>query len=267
MKTITKAIALAGLVTLSGVSTAAVVNVGGVNFDTDYVDAGDSDFGAEFKFTQWFGDTIQTYRNINNYDSAITTGTVFSSLDGSAGGSGYFLSAVGEVDRLNGGNMVGPTFMDAGLELTFALGGIELNKDQTFNFTNAWGGLFVNSTSPNYNTPSGSQAETTDAQSGDEWLIFSIDSLAFTSGDVQNGFVSASLNITGGLAQSYFDPQKVEYSASAFFNPNGTYSSNGNGQIQGNTEAPVVVSAPSTLAILGLGLVGFAARRRAQKAA
>jgi hypothetical protein len=265
MKTITKSIIMAGLVTLSSVSAATVVNVGGVNFDTDYVDAGDTDFGAEFKFTQWFGTEIQTYRNISNYDAAISTSTVFGSLDNTAGGSGYFLTAVGEVDRLNGRDMVGPLFMDAGLELTFAIGGIELNKDSTFNFSNGWGGLFVNSTTDNYLTPASSQAEVTDAQTGVEWLTFSIDDLGFTSGGVENGFVSASLTINGGIAQSFFDPQTIEYAASAFFNPDGKYSRNGNGQIFGNTEAPVVVSAPSTFALLGLGLIGFAARRVIKK--
>jgi len=267
MKTIGKALALAGLVSLSSVSVAGVVNVAHVNFDTDYVDAGDSDFGAEFKFTQWFGDTFQTYRNINNYDSAIATGTVFSSLDGTSGGTGFFLSAVGEVDRLNGGSLVAPLFMDDGFELTFALGGIELNKDSTFNFDGAWGGLFVNSTTPDYGTPASNQAEVTDAQSGIEWLRFSIDDLAFTTGGVENGFVAASLSITGGVAQPYFDPQTIQYGASAFFNPNGIYSRNGNGQIIGNTEELVTVSAPSTLALIGLGLLGFATRRQLKKSA
>ncbi len=148
------------------------------------------------------------------------------------------------------------TFAAPSRELTYAFGGIKLKADQTFDITDGWFKVYVNSTVPNYDHPTSSEAEVADAQSGLLWLGGTFDFLNIANGNVENGRVDAKLNITEGAAKFHFDPTLL-YSASAFFFPNAKYSSAGNGQITGNS-----VPEPATLALMGMGLLGLAAARR-----
>ena len=116
-----------------------------MTWDPDYVDAGDADFLTEFKFTQWFGTTAEAAGVAPDYVNAVAFNTVFASLNGSSAASGYYLKGAGEIDRVNG--MFSPDFC-TGCELTYAFGGIGLNKNGTFDITNAWARLFVNSLAP-----------------------------------------------------------------------------------------------------------------------
>ena len=77
-----KTLAAAAVLAMSSFATqASTITVGGVSWDTDYVDAGDSDFLGGFEFTQWFSDVNSTIGDLSNYSSAKSIGTVLGSLN------------------------------------------------------------------------------------------------------------------------------------------------------------------------------------------
>jgi len=262
MKLLKKAIIGSALALAFSAAQASPITVGGVTWDPDYSDSGETDFTTKFDFTQWFGTTSEAVGVAPTYSDAVAIGAVFSSVTGGAGATGYFLKGAGEVYRVNENNKNNGDVFCTGCELTYAFGGIGLNKNGTFDVANAWARLYVNSVTPNFTTPVSNQAEVNDAISGSNWLDLKFSSLGFESGTVLNGQVSAVLQVVGGTAAANFDPNTLSYTATAFFNPGAKYSSNGNGSMIGNT-----IPEPASLALFGLGLLGASfVRRRNNKA-
>ncbi|HTD03155.1 PEP-CTERM sorting domain-containing protein [Undibacterium sp.] len=240
----------------------ANVNVGGVVWDPNYVAGPDKDFISQFNFTQWFTNTATLPNNLN-YGAAVGINTVLASLGGS-GATGYFLQGAGLVYRVDDASnniaagFGGPNTFCPGCQLTYAFGGIGLNKDSTFNLSQAWVRIYVDTTTA-ATTPVTSQAVANTYDDGLVWLDLSIASLSFRSGStVQGGFVDANFNIIGGLAAGSFDPKSLTYAASAQFQGStDKYSTGGNGSILGKT-----IPEPGTLALLALGLIAAATLRR-----
>lgn len=249
---------LIGAAIAVGLATSAhatPITIGGVTWDPDYSDLTDHDFIAQFNFTQWYSTTIASFGAISqaNLLSAANIADVNAALGGS-GATGYYLQGAGEVTYING--VSAPAFC-TNCELTYAFGGIGLNKDSTFDLTSAWAGLWVSSLDPDFTFPVSNGGELADAQSGTLWLSLDILEMSFQSGTVGNGVVSAVLEAIDGAALGNFLPTTLTYTADANFVSNPRYSGGGNGSVAGNT-----IPEPGSLALAGLGFLGLGALRR-----
>ncbi len=254
-------------------ANAALINVGGVVWDPDWTDGAtppiEQDFIARQDFTQWYSATSDTVGSLGSYSSAVTIGTVLSGQDGTPGASSYFLSGAGEFYQINDPtrNVIqssttggGANSFCPGCELTYAFGGLGLNKNNTFDLTSAWARVYVDST-PNFQVPVTGTAPglAANALDGGLWLDLKFTDLQFTSlaSGIASGFVVATFEIVGGLAQNNFDPQLASYNASAYFGTNpvtinlgAKYSGGGNGSVLANT-----IPEPASLALVGIGLL------------
>lgn len=258
IKVLIAGVAVAGFM---GAAYASPITVGGITWDPDYSEPAGTgkDYEAKFDFTQWYSNTSTAGGSIaaGSFSNALNYGTIGTDLANGGSFGNYWLQGVGEVNYMNGSDLITAPFAAPGKELTYAFGGIKLNANSSFDVTNAWFKVYVNSTSPNYTSPTSNEGEVADAQSGLLWLGGTFASLTNSTGSVQNTFVSAELNITEGAAKFHFGPT-LDYSGSAFFAGNSAkYTTAGNGQLKGNT-----IPEPATLALMGMGLLGFAAARR-----
>jgi hypothetical protein len=250
-------LAIAAIVGMSSVvANAGEITVGGVSWDPDFDDGFSMDFGATTSFQQWFttSSTIGTEEIVlATADNAVNAGTAGSELVG-----------VGEFNLLNGLDNTG--FLCAGCELTFAFGGIVLGAGG-FDVTDSWIKIFSDS-SADFVTSVG---DFVDAQDGQLWLTGAFDSFNLISGTIQSGFAEGLISVDGGLAFANFDTDgqpiglggsDLKLSSSANFLSNPKFSNVASADLVGNT---VRVSAPATLAIFGLGLIGLGASARRRK--
>lgn len=279
MKYLKTLVGAAALAVASFNVSASPVSVGGVTWD-------DVNVGVlnNFTFTQWY--TQAAYGSGAEGQSLISSNSAVSFTT-----PGAALSGVGIFINFNDGKGLFPDFDYCSngprCSLTFAFGGLiataATGNPIPFDTTNAWLNIYFQSTADsNYNqthvgnlfnnsSAASSNATISYAQSGTLWASFKFDQSILKSdvfSSLQGGELEGLLSIdtTKGLSDvvSELDRQSgtsdLFIKASAAFNsPTSLYSSGGTGQTQ-------VVPEPTSIALLGLGLLGLFGGRRFKKA-
>ncbi len=243
-----KVIGAASLFLASAGVSASVINVGGVTWDPDAV----NDFS---------GVTAVTHQDFDQ-----TTGEI----------TGY-----GNITTLNGLAQAG---FCSGCELTFQFGGflptggsVLPSVGSTINYSGGWMNIFVDHTP---DAPLNDHSLLTQANTGSDgganalWLSLVGDESAGTSfvGTVIGDFDLMSglgfFNVAGGLAQENLDTNQVDHNGnnadlrftSSFAINVSSQSADGSGNFSGDS-----IPEPTSLALLGLGLLGFGVARRKAK--
>ncbi len=244
-------------------SNATVISVGGVTWDLDYSNLTASDLFASGKFVQWYGTQSGT--------PTLTAGNVQA-----PGAVGSFLQGVGVIDLFNGREAGGTPFVCATCQLTFTFGGLKFDGDLTdgslFDIAASQSSAFLNlyfRNTNNFSTGSvNSQTDVNKASNGTLFVGFGLNALKEQSGFTPtSGFIDSFWKATSGTAWKHFDSNgeafnsDIKFTASAQFKGQVPFAS-GTGEAVGNT-----VPEPSSLAVLGLGLIGLAGMARRKKSA
>lgn len=230
-KILSKTLGVAALLGCVAPAMAAVVNVGGVTWDTDHP----IDFTARSDTINQFITEVDGYQVLNGY---------------------------GKITNINN---QGESSFCPGCELTFEFGDFVFPADGGPGLT-GWVKVYVDN-APDY-TPypgDGSPADPSTANNGALWLsLEAANDLTVDFGE-DGATGRGLLNVVGGIASSYFDTNQMP--GGADFNFQNSFAAPdyifGSGNYRGDS---VAVPEPGTLALLSLGLVGFAAARRRSNA-
>lgn len=254
-----KTIAAAAVLAMSSFATqASTITVGGVTWDPDFTNDDYQDFTSTLTLVQWWSNAATTNKTIASTNQ--------SSANRVNPGTGELMGLTKFLD-VNGSS----SFVCSTCSLSLAFGGITYNSaSNTFNTVNAWWKVFSNAVALNNFSSNSFSA----AQSGQVFLEGNFSFFGLQSGGLNSGTSLGYMNVTGGLAKLQFDTNTIsdsvvgitgadlQVSASVNYNTV-TKTQQGSG---GTVTGASVVSAPSSLAILGLGLVGLAGLTRRKQA-
>lgn len=287
-------LATAMLAASSAANAGVVSAAGGLSWE---VDGGLPNFSATIDFTQWW--TVSNTTTISDTNQAVSSASIsptFSSLIGSIqSGQAPELVGAGKFN-LNQGGIGEPSCN--GCELTFSFGGLffdPANQAAPIDSSTGWLNIYVDYAKVGGAFDEGMMTNAVDvadhasrAVDGELWLslglsdfIYNADpSYASLGEPLLSGTTLFYGDVVGGIAQNNFISDFFEsaFEADAFgltsiFDDNSrapqssadlnvsNYSVRGNGNVEAAT-----VSAPSTIAMFGLALVGLGISTRRRKA-
>lgn len=261
MKLVKKLTAAALIVASSfAVQASNITTVAGVTWDTDYKAFTSKDFISLGNFTQWYGTSA----------GSPTTG-----VDGNAiavpGSVNSYLQGAGVINSFNGKTS---GYVCNTCQLTFTFGGMKFDGDLTdgslFDIAASASTAFFklySRTSTDFKFDFESEAQLQKVTDGSLFLSLGLVNLQERAGFTPlTGFIDSYWKVNGGAAALNFDTNTQLFKSDIWFSASASVSSepflSGNGTAIGNT-----VSAPSTLAVLGLGLLGLAGVARRKKSA
>ncbi|MDX5407935.1 MAG: PEP-CTERM sorting domain-containing protein [Chromatiaceae bacterium] len=263
------------------------VSVGGVTWDPDFSQAFPplDDFTAQTKFLQWYVDSTSDTAGLGVGDIGVVPNPADAIAVGAAG-VGDVLVGYGFIDVINGSNDVDfCTNYPCRLTYTFggfAITGLSVTSDPLAPqprplFAGGWVNFYLDNTAPFVGDPNLTNPD--EAATGNLWLSATAESFLnnageattvnFLDGGILSGSVEVFLSVIGGAAFGNFDtdtitehggvPADFLYTGNSSFSsgPTALYSSNSNGQLEGNS-----IPEPGILFLFGAGLIGLGVMRK-----